>query len=440
MRIEMLNALNKDPLAKLNRENPMYEDVVQNSKYPFEEFSQVFSNCGGVRNRVEKQSEPFPYSIAPDSPYYSRIQEGLERKWPDRVLHDLPLAYLEAGELPNVKVVDSTKSLLSNQENSTAEWFVIHTSLAKILVHRDFLEIQDQFNQLNPADKNAVWNAELALEAFKNYFSVMEEYREHRNDIFQRALELLPFDEIKTGIKNKWTEIQQNKDVIPDLVAIPFYEDNPNLWNNFYKLTQDLRSGIVYYQKMTSNNLMFASIKDRFNHDYFNFAEGMAAKGNTKSIEDTLMRTARHEGTHWGTDSLLEDEFLQLDPSEDSPLAEGLTFAISHDARIETTSASTLDEFLLHPLSPQMAYNASPKFFKALSTVLSKQQEISYSEIELWARIESIMLRIGYQIYADEEKQKMSSEKKIQILLASLMRELRVTKEQLTLEYDRLIP
>lgn len=398
-----------------------------------------------IDNRLSKLSS--------ESRYRKRLEHGYRSKDPEIVLHDLPLALFEEKKLEKWKILENSTIDLSEPSNSDVGWFILKTSQGKIVAHKSFLQIMDNFNQLvelEKTDTNSL-DASKTLELLRRYHTTMAEYRKRHNEIFEKALSSLSEDkqskirEVISGI----TDFNMNN--IPDVVAIPFYEDNPSLWIDFYQLTKEQRQGIGEWFLINSGNLLFASEKNLRNFNYFHYALGQVRRGNAASTENKLQMTARHEGSH-GIINKIMNKLIVPDVSQDNPLvadplSEGLASCMGKDGKYTEKTMFPLTDLLQNPLpakkdvAEDIAYQAAPKFFMAIYTILQQREQIGQSEEkekELWTFIVKAMLETALEQQMNTKLKTQSQNERLVAFFKTLIDNLQINKQELTDTYINL--
>ncbi|MEK7504226.1 MAG: hypothetical protein AAB550_01875 [Patescibacteria group bacterium] len=326
----------------------------------------------------------------------------------------------------------------------------------KVIMHKDFLAIQDDFAKLEGVEDKTIWDSKKSIAAFEKYIGVHNQYRQRHERIFARSLQLLPPDE--AAIMKDMVKDEANDEPKVLLVAIPFHTDNIVLWTHFFGISNDLLARIPKYSKITESGLIFASKKHRKDdqdennrgHDYFSYAYRAVKSGEVSTIADKFLLTAQHEGSHRFIDLLI---IKLLNTAHTNPVYEGFIGALSEDNREYKTSKIKLSQLLDNP-SPQSIldtdteldsyridanYAAGPKFFKSVYEIMKKKLNTDKLE-EVWANISASMLHVALNLHKSDGFVHLDENTKLSRFMKKLIQEMQINNDELDSIYESLNP
>lgn len=342
----------------------------------------------------------------------------------------------------NERLVEYVMEQYRRQTLDSATWIIINRKDYNIFIHKQFLDIQDKFEQLSP-NLRLEWNATKAVAAIKKYLPVKQRARRTHLKLYKQAYANLTVAEKKI-VEHILVEIPLQRLNLPrTLVCIPYYFDNKLLWEKS-GLTDQLIQRIPAYAKIHESGLVFASTKYRNKahrrHDYFSYAGEEVEKGTTTSIAIKLLATAKHEGSHGPLDELL---LYLLHLTDVSTIAEGLAGSLGNDGRDEKHTDIKLKDFLTSPCifantkqQHTLNYICAPKFFTCMVKALIIQRSVTKKES--WAILFTQCLKTAIHISNSNSFYKLDENKKVALFYKTLIKDLKVSLSVIDTLYKQL--
>lgn len=352
------------------------------------------------------------------------------------------------GSTPMFQVVHNLIEGLEEQGLLSDDWIVNRYEQGKVIIHKDFLAIQDEFAQLEGATaNNMVWNAELATQSFRAYLETETVFQERHNRVYAKGLDRLNA-ETRTGIETP-RETGKDTNQIRVLVAIPSPFDNPNLWQQTLGLPQNYQDKLNPWSKIHECGVILASRLYRDDnprgHDYFSYAARIVNRGEAPSIADKFIITAKHEGSHGKIDRTV---LSLLSISNSNPIDEGFVNAFSGEADPQTPTPITIEELIENPkpasqdMEPdrlaeykrEANYNAGAKFFYSIFEIIKTRE--NKPEEDTWATITAGMIESAFklgQISLEE-----TENTKISMFMKRLLTQLDISVDEVKAVYNRL--
>lgn len=367
------------------------------------------------------------------APFYDEVKRSLQ--------------HIKEGDIsdnPLFEIIHGNISAQAKADKLTDGWKVIPVSGGLIVAHRDFLDIQNQFFELEKSnDNNPLWNESLCLAAFEKYIGAVVNFRQRHIGYFNQALATLDKNKRK-----KVSDITQNKfphmlQIATDdmvIVAIPSQFDNPQLWSNF-GFTNGLLGRIPSWAKIHESGVILGSRLHRDDkprgHDYFSYAARSVRTGETPQMDEKLVLTGQHEGSHSITDALL---IHLLKIASDNPIYEGIPGALGKDER-ETKYTKVPYRKLLDDPCPETTersetvYVAGAKYWASLVKIMQSRR---FSEEESWAKIIGNSLAIAVDLSEDPGINDLSQSGRVSNFLKQLPATLNIELSEMETVYNSL--
>lgn len=364
-----------------------------------------------------------------NEPFYSEVRGAIEH-----------IKAGDASESPLFSIIHGHIGALSRAGRLSQTWKNFPTSGGTVVAHEDFLNIQNEFPKLEMNQGDAInWNAESSVDALGNYLGRMKQYRQRHTNLYRNSLQYLtPSQAEKVSIvANNHTDLMSDDNDLV-FVAAPSHLDNPKLWEEF-NLRGKLLDHIPPWVKINSRGVILGSRNFRDDkpkgHDYFSYAARAVRLGEAKSMEDKLLLTAQHEGSHGLADAVLID-LLRL--GADNPICEGLAGALGEDGREKRPSPS-FAELMTNPHSEDMtarrdtAYYSGTKFWEALRRRVSKQ---GMDKMSAWSRVFGVSMAVATDLSNQPEFMNRNSAERISRFLTEVPMKLDIKVDDLEKEYN----
>lgn len=358
-------------------------------------------------------------------PFYSEVQNAIEN-----------LKYGDLSDNPLFSIIHGHIGALAKSNRLTEDWEILKVNEGLVISHIDFLMIQDNFNKIE--GKKIKWNSEYYKIAMKNYIGKMIEFRQFHTNYFYNSRQHIDNGNLKVidDLVKQSKHFIKNDDFL--IVAMPSHLDNPQLWRQF-NLSDSLLSRIPPWAKINEKGVILGSQLYRddnpIGHDYFSYAARFVKSGEIKSIDQKLLFTAQHEGSHGIVDSLL---IRLLNLSSDNPIYEGITGALGHDGR-ELTQSPSLDEMISNPyphdtkLRSDTIYYSGAKYWTSIYRVLTKGDNIA-----AWPLIFAKSLEVAVDMNKDPDIMLKDDNSKISEFLKNVIVKLNIRAIDLEREYNLL--
>lgn len=327
-------------------------------------------------------------------------------------------------------------------------WHVIETEFGTVVLHEDFLAMQDELGALiRQYDPNREWNRNRATETIRQYQEQLGAGRKRHMQILTQALRSPHLDLNETSAVMQW--IQRTPENFKEQehllnAGLPHFEDNDQLYIHpvhgfgipvHYLREEQARrtcdatnqdtTGLWTYHpmmKITQYGGILASRKKRGlveqdnalsyptsvgTHDYFAYAYGEVLAGKAASIEKQCINTARHEGLGHGTIDYILEEILQTRQGRYT-IRKSFAGALGNDGREHQQTAITFDVFFEQPTSDdnqrqyEIGYIAGPRFMRAVVELYAEEQrgeELTEANLdEVWADITALSFKTALAI------------------------------------------
>lgn len=369
-------------------------------------------------------------------PYYSEVGRAIN--------------HLEHGDLTDNPLYEIIHGHLSARamrgDLPTQDWIVTTLPGGRIVAHRQFLEIQNRFSELEMGQaKEIKWNADETMESFKDYIGILKKYRGRHSLLFDKVTSMFDVNERETILKIASQVFPHMISSMPSeivLIAIPSHLDNPELWSGL-GISTPILDRIPTYVKINEAGVILASANYRDDklhgrgHDYFSYAARSVVDRQVKTMTQRLSLTAQHEGSHWISDALLS-HLLAI--GAQNPIYEGLPGALGEDGREFMHTNITLNQLLENGVEDinghDSCYIAGPKIFKSIHKIISERYSTDANDS--WSRIISESLRVGLQIKTELQSQQLTEAEKVSTFFRGLIRNLKIPAEEVEKVYESL--
>jgi len=312
---------------------------------------------------------------------------------------DSALSRIKAGDqrfAPVDQIVFGKLNALADEEKLDKEnWEVVRTDDSVIIINKDFLAIQDEFGHLEGAA--GIWDGAKCKNALGRYISIYSSQRRAHLDLFRQALDSLSQNgqsQLSQHIKELWAketgsatfdEASNNFQMQNRLVAIPWVDDSPFVWDQILKLPKELTDRYSTVKKINEIGLIFASRNFRGqaapSHDYFSYAHAVAKQRNT-DMKSAFLSTASHEGSHGPIENVAS---LIAGIPELSFISEGFPSVFGNDSREydqlspnrNTVNIDLLIDYEQEPddsVRKSLIYVGGARFYRSLINILEKRE------------------------------------------------------------------
>lgn len=233
---------------------------------------------------------------------------------------------------------ETVVSFLNGKLSENQDFIVYKMSEVDYLIaHKDFLQIQDEHQNVEPA----------SIQALSNYFPAYREAFSFQELIRTGALASLP-DSKRLYELTVDPSLNQHKHF---LVAVPAPVDNQDLWTGLFHFPKDLLDKIPPTTRMSSSGLLLASRVGRTNsrgcNDFFQarIFDALSAK---ISVDEAVTKLGKHEGSHGIIDTTVS-KLTNSYPHGPNLLSEGLAEALSGGLKVRRSTRVGIEEFLAEP-------------------------------------------------------------------------------------------
>lgn len=322
----------------------------------------------------------------------------------------------------NIIVSDYLQNTLQNRD-----WKIHNTEGGMFIAHKDFLNIQNELDQLD--QKHTGWSEIECTAAVSKYLSAYICYRKRHNTILKAALSrCTPHEQ---NILNAWFHSLDRKITLSSdnnmLIGIPWYSDNIKLWKDYLRITENEIATFASWSKINEVGLLFASRIHRHDnpegHDYFSYASR-----NRQDPRKKFLLTAQHEGSHGLLDALAT-ELLGLPAC--NPISEGIAGYLGNDGREKDKTQLDLISFLHfawldnRALEKEGTYIASSKFFKALECIKTLESTQSEANVIIFYAVLQTL------IYLPKDITNFESNRKYNLFYTELLSRLHLAQDDL---------
>lgn len=352
----------------------------------------------------------------------------------------------DAGSNPPVEIVYGYYSTLAVAGRLHKQaWEVNKYKNTVIALHKEFLDIQDDFYKFEPTvPKGVVWNSKKASEALRKYVDIKTLYRNKHIRLFQKALERLTTNEvseINKMIKDK--KVNRLSNTVPALIGVPWYSDYPNVWLDT-GLSKGAIEKIASYAKINECGIVYASRIHRHDmpegHDYFSYALRLVNNGIANTVQKALFLTAQHEGAHGPTDEIVQ---ILLNTTDGACIYEGLAGSLGEDGKDRIKTKTDFSELVANPMvfnNPQSKqeriYHFGAKYYSSLTLCLCKQKNITREGA--WIEIMRALISLALRLSKDKHYKKLVENDKVSKVLTQLPNMLGIPFESLEKAYFAL--
>jgi hypothetical protein len=333
---------------------------------------------------------------------------------------------------------------------------------AVCLFTQGYLVIQDQTDDLEidfqGSKLNIDWSSERAIEAFKSYFSVLNDAREQHKELWEIInKELNDSDYLQRiivlfGGKDNFQRYLNDYLQDRTTVFVFFSVDNPkevkNMgvdWDYFMKKTLPFAKISEYGTVSDSAEYRFDSDdygehRHKRGHSLISFCQRMVLLDLFKNIEEALINNAEHEGYHLIIDKLVNK---LIKPKKFFPSQEGWVIANSLDkrhlhftteAKFSSLISPTIEEYQKN--FKEHGYYSWPRFFQALY-FLVKEEGLNNRE-EIWKRLSVVMIEAAVDIAEDQSLMKQDDAVKFGNLAQKMIEKLGFEETQVGDKYEEI--
>lgn len=366
-------------------------------------------------------------------PFYSEVR--------DAIMH---LNDGDGSDFPVFELLHGHISALASAGKLSGDWEIIQVNGGRVIAHRDFLKIQDEFIDLEKGEASKLrWDSAQCKDAFRVYIEKMKEYRQRHISLFQQCLNQLD-EETRSAVlsiaNDRFTQLASVPEDI-SIVALPSWLDNPKLWTSM-GITSSLTDRIPPWAKIHGLGVVFASRKHRddkpYGYDYFSYAARCVVNGEVDKIGKKLSLTAQHEGSHGIVDAIL---IYLLGIDAYNPIGEGIPGSLGDDGRGLKHTDITFKQLLENPCPEdnrsrsESAYIAGPKFWDSVVLLL---QNRGLTKDQAWVEIFSSSLKSAIEMTAEKNFKSQNKGKKVARLIEKIIGKLEITFEELESVYESL--
>lgn len=387
-----------------------------------------------VKNSDETVYQDILFRTPKIEPYYSEV--------------NMAITHLRNGDQTSNPIWKILHGFISARyfEGSLSKdiWVTKKVGGGAIIAHKQFLQIQDDFQELEGTDSVIEWNASASLQSLEKYIEITNRYQLRHRRIYNLALELLSEADQKYLVDIATNDFHFSDEEHSErvIIAIPSHLDDTNLWlscfgNDFYS------SRIPDYAKIHECGVVLASAEHRNDepkgYDYFSYAARSVKSGQTSNLSEKLWLTAQHEGSHGIIDLLL---VTLLRVSDRNPVQEGIIGALGNDGRDQVVTSLTINQLLgVEGVSfddkrnMEWSYIAGPKFFRALYKIIAVNDQ---DEEAVWSKIVAAELSVALEMSKDSVMFTHEETEKVAIFLQKVINKLEITSEEIHSVYNSL--
>lgn len=367
-------------------------------------------------------------------PYYNEVKSAV--------------AHLQDGDgsdYPIFELVHGHVSAIASAGNLPVhDWEIKQVNGGRIVAHRDFLNIQNEFSSLElPETAKLAWDSDRCMDAFQDYIEKKTEFRRRHISLFQQGLKNL--DEKSRQIvlltaQERFPQLMTASDDM-SIVAMPSWLDNHELWAGM-GITTELTSRIPSWVKIYEIGVVLASRDYRDDkpkgHDYFSYAARAAVKGEVHEVSQKLSLTAQHEGSHGIVDATL---IYLLGVDAYNPVGEGIPGSLGDDGRGLKHTNITLQQLLDNPcpegsnLKNETAYVAGSKLWDSVIAIL---QQRGLLKDDAWAEVFRASLESAVKLSSDDKFKSQEKKIKVASLIQATIKSMNITIEQIEPIYQSL--
>lgn len=355
--------------------------------------------------------------------------------------------HIKEGDIsdnPLFEIIHGYVAAQAKADKLTEVWKVVSVNGGLIVAHQDFLDIQNQFYELEKSNgNNSQWNETLCLEAFEKYIGTVVNFRQRHISYFNQALTSLDENTRKKVLdiaQKQFPHLLQSATEDMVIVAIPSQFDNPQLWSDF-GFSNGLLKRIPSWAKIHESGVVLGSRLHRDDklrgHDYFSYAARAVRTGEIPLMDDKLVLTGQHEGSHSITDALL---IHLLKIGSDNPIYEGIPGALGKDERESKHTKISFEQLLIDPCPETSArsetvYVAGAKYWASLVKIM---QSRGVNEEEIWARVLGNSLRTAIDLSEGKNFDNLRQGEKVSKFLSQLPTTLEIELSEMEKMYNSL--
>ncbi len=227
------------------------------------------------------------------------------------------------------------------------------------------------------------------------------------------------------------------------IVAIPWFTDNMEIWTST-GLTSGQLQKIAPYAKINECGILYASRIHRDDkpegHDYFSYAARLVTEGKTKTIEESLLLTAQHEGAHGPVDEITQK---LLKTTDATCIYEGIAGSLGDDRRDLVKTNTPFTVLIENPCvfakpedMQERIYIFGAKFFSAVRNTL-KDKNHTDNDVA-WITIFSILLKLSLELSTDKTFLNKDENSKVSFFLQEFLERSRLSRDELRTHYQIL--
>jgi hypothetical protein len=341
------------------------------------------------------------------------------------------------------RMVEYANQLYETKKLPLNDWIVVEDKSSRILIHKQFNSIQDRMAKLSP-DIKLPWNSKKALCALKKYIPYKQKARKKHLRLFKKAYNTLSETE-KNKLGVLIGDIPLNRNTIPtSLICIPYYADNKSLWQKS-GLKHNHINRIPPYAKIHESGVIFASQacrnKQIRRHDYFSYAAEEVQNGKADNIENKLIQTAKHEGSHGPLDEIIP---IALRISDTCTIPEGIAGSLGNDGRDQKHTAISIYELINNPCnsnngrtSYELNYICAPKLFSSIVKELIRSKKAKNVQ-QAWQMIFTQSLRTVTNITDNKKFKRLNENSKTSVFYKEFINKLDIEIDNLEKQYEKL--
>lgn len=364
-------------------------------------------------------------------PFYTEVKSAL-----------LNLDQGDSSDNPLFQVIHGYIGAMFEAGKLDDNWNAIHVNGGTLVLHKDFLKIQDNFSSLeDTVTRRIKWSAEKSVDALAKYISRMQGYRKKQISYFNSAIKLIPqvyLDKLQPLITNNQNLLKNEGNYL--MVGIPSHFDNPELWESF-NLKGQILDRIPTWAKVNERGVILASEIHRLDeprgHDYFSYAARAVRDNEIENMSQKLLLTAQHEGSHGITDTIIIN---LLNLGSDNPIYEGIVGALGEDKR-ERKPSPSFEELIGNPcpkdvkIRQETTYYSGARYWESVRQIVSKRFE---NNSQVWPEIFKSVLCLGVDLSCDKVFMDLNENERVSIFLKKLPQKLNIEVLELENTYKSI--
>lgn len=344
-------------------------------------------------------------------------------------------------------VFGKLNALADAEQLDSQNWEIIRSDGNTLIISNDFLRIQDDSSQLDRFSTG--WNSERTKNALKRYVDIFSAQRQSHILVLEQSFSALEENndaDLVKKIREVWAkekgfstyeDVRQNFLTSNRLIAIPWVDDSPYVWQDVLKIPKELTDRYSTVKKINEIGLIFTSKQFRGteppSHDYFSYA-GSLAKQRGVTIEDIFLLTASHEGSHGPIESMTT---LIAGIPELSFISEGFPSVFGNDRRENDPLDASVGKITVDRLINQehekvdgikkaLIYSGGARFYRALINIMQRA-----GIAEPWKVIVTNLFKSAQETQSLQEQ---NETQRLQSLTNLLLDKLTIKKEDIDKE------